>query len=206
MKYWILAFIFIWSPRLDLQAQATRNPQGSEDNNLPSTTPELEQLYQKNITKSYLNGVYIPADLADAINQLNQLIDDKARQKFKSAPDTVCAKQLFFSLGRWMEVNWNLRDGSRLSVYLQKLGLRHPDDMVRFLIIMYHRSINKKELKAKELIDHYNKIREAERLKRLSKGTIIEQTTRPATHLPDSLKQKAQTLPPKPKTNTNKKP
>ncbi|RMG85938.1 MAG: hypothetical protein D6714_05040 [Bacteroidetes bacterium] len=152
----------------------------------PETLTEFEKKYQRNIRQEYLYGVYIPKDLADAFVQLNRKIDEESRAKFTALPDTIAADKLFFSLGRWIIYNWNFYEGSRFSHYLHNLGIHHPDDMARFVIITYHRNLRRQPLQVKELIEHFQKLREAERLRRLQKGTVLykEVHKRPK---PDSL-------------------
>lgn len=144
----------------------------------PVTEDQFEKEYQKRIQKEFLNGVYIPKDLADCFVQLNRLTDDASKTKFKNMPEEDAARKLHFSLGRWIIYNWGFYEGSRLSFYLTNLGIGHPDDMAQFIIIAYHRNLNKNKLKVKELIDHYQAKREAEKKKRLQEGEIIHEETR----------------------------
>ena len=74
---------------------------------LPSTDAEIEAEYQRRIKKEYLNRVYIPKDLADCFIQLNKLIDEESKAKFKRAPEEVVVRKLHFSLGRWMIHYWS---------------------------------------------------------------------------------------------------
>ena len=116
-----------------------------------SESNDFEKQYQKRIKKSELNNIYIPYDLGDCFVQLNKLISREAKAQFKAAPEDVVVKKLYFSLGRWIWHNWGFYGGSRLSVYLNKVGLNHPEDMAIFVIITYHRYLNKQPIKAKEL-------------------------------------------------------
>ena len=146
--------------------------------NPPNTEDEFEIAYQKRIQKEYLNGVYIPKDLADCFIQLNRLTDDESKKKFKTMSEADAATKLHFSLGRWMIYNWSFYEGSRLSYYLKNLGISHPDDMAKFIIITYHRNLNKNKLEVKALIDDFAKKKEEEEKKRLEGGTIIHEETR----------------------------
>ncbi len=125
----------------------------------------FEQRYQKRIHKPYLHGTYIPKDIGDVFNSLNQLIDKTAKKKFKEEDELVAVNKLFFSLGRWIIYNWEFYDGSRLSHYLHKFELYHPDDMARFIIIEYHRYLRKEPLNAKEVIELVKGIRAAKEKK-----------------------------------------
>ncbi len=144
----------------------------------PSTEGAIEAEYQKRIKKEYLNRVYIPKDLADCFIQLNKLIDEGSKKKFKVAPEEVVSRKLHFSLGRWMMVNWSFYQGSRLSAYLKDLGIYEPDDMARFIIISYHRNLNRKELKIKEQITFYKEYREKKRIEKQAAGEVIHEEKR----------------------------
>jgi len=144
----------------------------------PSTEDEFEKAYQKRITKEYINGVYIPKDLADSFIQLNQLIDKESKNKFKNMSEEDAARKLHFSLGRWIIYNWGFYEGSRLSVYLSNLGISHPDDMAQFVIITYHRNLNKNKLEVKELIEYYENKKELEKQKKLDQGEVIYEEKR----------------------------
>lgn len=145
----------------------------------PSTFEEkFEKEYQKRIKKERLYGVYIPKDLTDCFIQLNRLIDNKSKQKFKYALEEEVTRKLHFSLGRWMIYNWNFYEGSRLSHYLNGLGLSHPEDMAHFIMVTYHRNLNKKELNVKELLTSFREKQEKANEARKSKGTVIHSEKR----------------------------
>lgn len=139
---------------------------------------EYEAAYQKRIQKPYLNQVYIPADMAEAFAEFNRLIDQDSKKKFKSVPEDIAARKLHFSFGRWMTVNWSFYEGSRFSHYLKQVGVTHPDDMARFVIISYHRYLNKKPLEIKEQVTFYQEKRKAELEARRAQGKVIHSETR----------------------------
>ena len=108
--------------------------------------------YNKNIRKPRINGVYIPKDLNDVYKELNELSSPNALQKFKLGEEQVVAKKLALGLGRWMFVNWNFYEGSRISHFLKtKYKITHPEDMSEFLIVCFHRYLNNKEIKEDDL-------------------------------------------------------
>lgn len=111
-----------------------------------------DSLYNENIRKSRLYGVYIPRDIEDALVRLDKLTDETAREPLKKIHEDTMAKKLFFGLGRWMEYNWNFEEGSRFSHYLKNKGLVYTEDMTRFMLITYHRHIMGKSLKSDQLI------------------------------------------------------
>ncbi len=105
---------------------------------------QTDGIYQGNIKKSKLYGVYIPKDLDDAMIELDRLSPPESREKLKSISEDVMAKKLHFGLGRWISHNWNFEEGSRFSHYLKGKGILKSDDMVNFTLISYHRHIMKK--------------------------------------------------------------
>lgn len=138
----------------------------------------LEKKYKQRIRQSFIHGVYIPKDLADAFQQLNKLIDKASKKKFKEVPEEIAVKKLHFSLGRWMIYNWGFYEGSRLSYSLRKIGVSHPDDMARFVIMTYHRYLNKEDLNVKELAETFANYRKEERKNRKSQGKVIYEEKR----------------------------
>lgn len=102
--------------------------------------------YERNIKKSRINGVYIPVDLQEAFSELTALSSKESLDKFKYADVDFVVSRLHYGLGRWIIVNWNLYDGSRISHHLKTYGVTHPDDQVRFLLHTYHNHLNSKDL------------------------------------------------------------
>ena len=144
----------------------------------PTTKDSYEKEFQKRIKKERLFGVYIPKDLGDCFIELNRLIDSKSKLKFKKHTEEEVARKLHFSLGRWIIHNWGFYGGSRFSVYLNKIGLNYPDDMARFIIVSYHRNLNRNKLKVKEQVEFYKAIRKKEMEERRKEGKIIHEETR----------------------------
>lgn len=111
-----------------------------------------DSLYNENIKKSRLYGVYIPRDIDDALVKLMELTTEEARKPFATVDEEVIAKKLYFGLGRWMEYNWNFDEGSRFSHYLRNKGLIYTEDMTRCMLILFHRYVVGKPLDADTLI------------------------------------------------------
>ena len=147
---------------------------------LPNNDDEFEKAYQKRISKEFLYGVYIPKDIGDAFVQLSRLADKESIQSFKAADEQIAARKLHFGLGRWIIHNWGFYGGSRFSAYLNKIGLYHPDDMARFVIIAYHRNLNRQSLDVKNLVLQIIEARKKaeEEKKEKNKKTILHQETR----------------------------
>lgn len=148
-----------------------------------------EERYQKRITQQYLDGVYIPKDLSDAFVQFNKLIEKPSQDKFKSVPEAMAVEKLYFSFGRWISYNYGFREGSRFSVYLNSLGIHHPEDMVNFVMTTYHRNLNKSKLDVKPLLEELIANREQIKKERKLKGELISTEKRKVDVHPDSLKQ-----------------
>ena len=152
----------------------------------PENETEFEKKYKRNVQKDYLHGVYIPKDLADAFVQLNKKIDTDSKAKFKNAPEELVADKLFFSLGRWIIHNWNFYGGSRFSHYIKNLGIHHPEDMARFVIVAYHRNLNRNSLNIKELLQSFKEKQDKQKQKIFEKGEILHEEKRQRPR-PDTL-------------------
>ncbi|MCB9284234.1 MAG: hypothetical protein H6563_09195 [Lewinellaceae bacterium] len=144
----------------------------------PENKEEYDKAYEWRIRQEYLYDVYIPADLTDAFIQLNRLIDEPSKQKFKGMDEEEAAHQLFFSLGRWIIYNWGFYGGSRLSHFLRGLGITHPEDMGMFVMITYHRNLNRSPLEVKSLVERFQEERKKEVEEKHKEGTILYEETR----------------------------
>ncbi|MCB9309334.1 MAG: hypothetical protein H6567_04665 [Lewinellaceae bacterium] len=113
---------------------------------------EIDSSYQANISKSKLYGIYIPRDLDDALQIIDKNTTDDGRASLRTIDEETMAKKLYFGLGRWMEYQWNFVEGSRFSHYLREKGLKYTEDMVRFMLITYHRHNIKAPLDTENLI------------------------------------------------------
>lgn len=142
------------------------------------TLSEYEETYKWRIRQDYLYGVYIPKDLGDAFIQLNKLIDADSKKDFMSLPEEQAADILFFSFGRWITHNWGFYGGSRLSEFLRGVGIYHPEDMARFVIITYHRNLHRKSLDVKALVDQFQEKTRLEQEAKKKGGEIIYEETR----------------------------
>jgi len=142
----------------------------------PSVDDPAEQAYQKRILKSRLNGVYIPKDLYDAFAQLNRLMDEPTRKQFQSMTEEEAGKKLYLIM--WICNNWGMYGGSRLSHYIQNMGISNPEAKAHFIITTYHRGLNKKDLGIKERVEFYQKKLEEEKARKAKNSVIIHEETR----------------------------
>jgi hypothetical protein len=147
-----------------------------------SDTTYLQQYeieYDQRINLQKINGHYIPMDVADAMSELDKIVDMVGKAKFKTQSEEMAIKKIHFSFGRWMIVNWGFYEGSRLSHYLRGLGVTYPDDMASVLMACYHRHLNSKPLGLGDLAKIYAEKRKKEVEERLLKGQIIESRSTP---------------------------
>lgn len=96
-------------------------------------------------TTDTLNGIYIPKDLDDCFAKINSFWPDSTKSEVKKWTESDFTAKTHFGLGMWMRNNWGLWAGSRLSVYFNKLGINHPDDMSGMILTSYHRYLNNKK-------------------------------------------------------------
>jgi len=150
-----------------------------EEISFPKGEKGYEELYQRNIKKSRINGVYIPANLEEAFQELDDLSPEEAKLKFKNAPEDVIATKLHFGLGRWISVFWNFTEGSRYVEYLRQLGIVDSDHMIQFTIVSYHRYKNGKPIDIEGQVEKYKKITEEKRQEMLKRRELIHTETRP---------------------------
>ncbi len=165
MKYLVLVHITLFC--CVLQAQ----PRGFAE-------AEYDSIYAERIQLEEINGVYIPRDLNDAFAELERLSSPESLKKFQTAPEDAVRTKFHLGLGQWIIVNWGFYEGSRLSDYLKKAGLQHPDDMARVILVCFYRHLNNKPLQFEEEVAFYQARREQERLERESKKKVILEETR----------------------------
>lgn len=139
---------------------------------------EFKASYEERIKKERLMGRYIPKDLNDAFANIDKMIEEKDRSKFKQLNEQDALHKLYFSFHRWIIVNWGFDGGSRFSHYLKNLGLSHPEDMATFVVITYHRNLNKKDLGVKELVTKLKEDRKALFEKSRKRTLLDEQVTK----------------------------
>ncbi|MDH3652404.1 MAG: hypothetical protein OEQ53_22125 [Saprospiraceae bacterium] len=135
---------------------------------------EYQELYEQRITKTHLNGRYIPKDIDDAMVELDRLIDKPSKDKLKAVSEEVAVRRIHFTFGRWMILHWGFYEGSRLSHELKSIGITYPDDMASALITWYHRRLNDLPMEVEAVATHYAEKRQAEMQNRLLKGEIID--------------------------------
>ena len=116
---------------------------------------EEKRQYQIRITLDSINGVYIPKNLTDCFVRLNTMARPKIINEFKKCPSEELIGKYHFGLGLWMRNNWSLWGGSRLSIYFNNLGIKHPDDMSGIILTSYYRYLNNHDLDLEVQISYY---------------------------------------------------
>ena len=141
---------------------------------IPQTAEEAEKEYQSNIKKSRLNGVYIPINIGDAIDEIIRLSPEESIEKFKNGEEDVVVRKLHFGLGKWLSLKWNFDLGSRYSHYLRGMGVTYPDDMISFTLRSLHRHLNGVPMELKERAEAIKLKRQQEHLARIQRGEVLD--------------------------------
>lgn len=149
----------------------------ADEKDLPSNRAEFEQDYATRIKKEYLYRTYIPKDINDALDQLNKKLDDSAKMQFKSFTEEEV--KIKGGLKMWIINNWGFSYGSRLSHLLKEMGIGHPEDMAEFLMITFHRSQLKEDLKITEQIEFYKLKRKKMQEERAKKSKLVKEEVVP---------------------------
>ena len=131
---------------------------------------EYEKQYEINITKEYLNDVYIPKDFEEAFAELKRLANQEAITKFKNAEEEVIRHRLHFGVGRWISVKWNFEAGSRFSHMMKEMGVTFPDDMTEMTLVSFHRHLNGSLLKLEDQSESFFEKRKKENEERKKKA------------------------------------
>ncbi len=135
-----------------------------------------EEKYAQNIKLEYINDVYIPKDVADAMSEIDRLSDETGRSRLLETDEQTAADVLVMGLGKWLIVNWNFYDGSRLSHKLKDYGVSHPDDMAKFLIVSYHRHLRQVPQELEERGKVFYDQRKKEQELRAAQRTIVKKS------------------------------
>lgn len=108
-----------------------------------------------NLSKSQIDGVYIPKNLNDAISELNKNFSDSLKIEIRKMSEDEFSGRFHMGSGLWMRNNWGLWGGSRLSVYFNKLGIYHPDDMSGIILDSFYRTLTNKPIELDKQTEYY---------------------------------------------------
>jgi hypothetical protein len=100
-------------------------------------------------------GVYIPADLADALKELDEMLPRAAKDDMKMLQVSEMNNyHLGFAMG--LRNNWGLWKQSRLATYLNAVGLHHPDDMSATILNAYWSKLHQQPFDLAAEVAHYD--------------------------------------------------
>ncbi|GAA0891921.1 hypothetical protein GCM10009122_16000 [Fulvivirga kasyanovii] len=85
-----------------------------------------------------IHGVYIPADLDEAMAELDKVLSDEDKEEFKALKSRNEMLAYHHGLGMWMRNSWALWGGSRLAVYFHSKGITHPEGMSSEILMSYY--------------------------------------------------------------------
>ena len=128
--------------------------------------------YEKNILLEEIDGIYIPYDIMDAMTELDRMSPPEAKAKILEGEEDIVVERLTRGLGRWMALNWNFYEGSRLSHFLREQGISYTDDMQEYLIRTYYRYLKGIELQLTERAATIKKRRDDEYQEQLKKQKV----------------------------------
>jgi hypothetical protein len=132
--------------------------------------------------KSEIDGVYIPKNLSQALSEADEFYSDSTKAEIIKMTEDEFIGRYHMGTGLWMRNNWVLWEGSRLSRYFNRKGIKHPDDMSGIILTSYHRQLTGKEINLKEQISSYK-----EYWKEARKINKLVQLPKKSKHPADSL-------------------
>ncbi len=96
--------------------------------------------YEFNATRdpSQPDGIFLPATLDEALNELDRGLSIGFKRLFREAHEDPVG-HFHGDLGMWMRTRWGLWAGSSLSQHFNELGILHPDDMSGIILTSYWR-------------------------------------------------------------------
>ena len=142
--------------------------------------PSSKESFDRRTRQKKIGQHYIPSDLNDAMKTLDGIIPEDSKEEYATQSEDFVVERLFFSFGRWLAINWGLYDGSRFSLYLQKLGVDQPDGQKELVMRAYHRYLNEQDLDVRDLVTRYKRQKFVQDSIRMSNAEVIKTYTRPA--------------------------
>lgn len=115
-------------------------------------------------TADTIDGIYIPRNMKECIQQLDILIPDTKQMyylnRYKSAYDYSIGEH--FGLSLWIRNEFGLWRDSRLSAYFSAKGKTHPDDIAGDIQVEFYFFMEKKHKKCLKtgVCKHIDKKRE----------------------------------------------
>src|ERR1700733_5035031 len=99
-------------------------------------------------------GVYIPEDLADALQELDSMLPAAAKNDI-NAIDKSEMTLYHLGFGTWLRNNWGLWKGSRLADHFHSIGIQHPDDMSGTILDAYWAKLHGQPINVAEQAAQY---------------------------------------------------
>lgn len=115
-----------------------------------------DHILYPNMDSTTATGYYIPEDIEDCFDELNQMLPEELIDEIKEKTEQDLI-EYHFSLGILLRTIWNLWGESRLTEYFNNLEIFHPDDMSMIIITSYYRYLHDQPIKLDEQIEYYLK-------------------------------------------------
>ena len=96
---------------------------------------------------------YIPANLEEALLELNKVILDSIRLDIITT--NISHIHYHFSLGMLIRNKWRLWKQSTLTSYFNKLGITHADDMSSIILEAYFAKLRNQPFNLEDKIKYY---------------------------------------------------
>lgn len=106
----------------------------------------FETIRDYKMVSEMINGIYIPADINEAITELdNNILSAEDKEYFMGLSEDEFLCNTHHNLGTYLRNEWGLWFESRLATHLCALGISHPDDMSAYILAVYHRHLHNLE-------------------------------------------------------------
>jgi hypothetical protein len=125
--------------------------------------------------KPSVHDLPIPRTITECFSLLDKTLPKDEIALVKTLPEDSIYENAAFKYGADFFHAWKLYDGSRLTQYFNKLGLRGAHPIYNTILISYHRYLNRYSIKLEEQIKKYQEIQKKEEqqyLARLGKDTL----------------------------------
>lgn len=103
-----------------------------------------DSIHSFNATADTIEGVYIPKNYEEAITHIEKYISGERKQKFKNKNIHKAVGWEHMNLGLFLRNIWHIWGKSRLYLYFENLGYKHPDNISSIIMYGYHLELNGK--------------------------------------------------------------
>lgn len=98
----------------------------------------------------------LPRTIEECCIEIDEMISEHEKNLVLKWTEDEFISEVHHSYGRWIRNNWGLWQDSDLKVYLEKLGLKHADDMSSIILRCYWHEIRNKRYNIETMIKEYN--------------------------------------------------